>query len=757
MNCALPAGMEPSLENEIVQVQSIGILGYKCNICGIQFQEKEGLIKHKKVHTIKRPFKCATCGKAFGRKDVMRSHETIHTGERAYKCETCGKTFRQYASLHRHRIIHTGDKKHHCDICGKSFAEKKALRIHTLFHTGEKPYRCDICGKGFITSGKVKVHKRIHTGEKPYPCLLCEMAFATKMGLKSHFRTHTNERPYKCDGCGKGFNRKTARDVHMFNHSCSKKGLSAEGYKCDLCGNSFFYKSLLDRHFMTHTGEKPHKCEICGNSFHCKSGLINHTRIHTGEKPYGCTICGKAFAIKFQLKVHIMTHTGEKPFQCDTCGKGFRTKGQVKIHMRKHTGEKPFQCSICDLTFAQQYQVEVHEKVHTISVENMFQRCPICGRTFVTRSRLQDHITAKHTEQIVTHKEMCVGDCSMCNLSFSEMSALRAHEKVHDVDIKEEKKELRDAEKIFTCSLCEKTFTQVMDYIDHIPTHPELADKKLSLEESIATKSLDKDSTKNKTSKLKKVAKREIGRKVYKCNFWHLTFAQMTWVIAHEKTHDADLPDEETFTQVSDYFDHITTFPEVSDEKSSEKNLVTEYNDNDFTQSETSQHSNVDIKNPDEDLMQDEVLQYSNVAIKSDEDETSQHSNVTIGTSKRKVVKRDKRLENKLLKPFKCAKCHMAFHWIDNLTEHVTLQHKGGVAKKDKKPILCIFCGVAFFWKDDLERHLSLKHACEKPDRPNKIEGKEEPANYFVIEPIKDEPYEIVKDEESPLSYELDN
>ena len=42
-----------------------------------------------------RPYHCAYCPKNFQRRDLMRKHERIHTDTRPYACQFCHKAFTQ--------------------------------------------------------------------------------------------------------------------------------------------------------------------------------------------------------------------------------------------------------------------------------------------------------------------------------------------------------------------------------------------------------------------------------------------------------------------------------------------------------------------------------------------------------------------------------------------------------------------------------------------------------------------------------------
>uniref|UniRef100_A0A673B2J7 C2H2-type domain-containing protein n=1 Tax=Sphaeramia orbicularis TaxID=375764 RepID=A0A673B2J7_9TELE len=255
-----------------------------CKECGLTFQHRSSLIKHrnehikekeqqllalkKEVRTTEGNFACAECQKVFYSVDKLRDHTCSNTVDKPYHCPLCRQEFQFKVSITKHMMSHSQESMFKCQECNQMFLNSMSLRYHQRCHSALKPYECPECGmvfkhySGFRFSSYLQQHLIIHTGKKPYKCPDCGKDFAFLQNMKTHQKLH-QEKPFRCTSCRKGYSDETQLQHHMLSHNGDKP------HKCDLCDKSFGLAYLLRDHMNTHTGERPHRCEECHKSFSC--------------------------------------------------------------------------------------------------------------------------------------------------------------------------------------------------------------------------------------------------------------------------------------------------------------------------------------------------------------------------------------------------------------------------------------------------------------------------------------------------------
>ena len=165
----------------------------KCYICDKTFTNVPNLRKHEYYHH-QRPNRedhdhaCKSCGIIFNDKSSLLKHKTIRHTEKPFQCQLCYKSFARKDNLHSHLNSHSNRFK--CMTCSKCFATKQNLLRHDRIHTGEKPFKCSTCLKEFRSHSDHAEHVRIHTGEKPFICMACHERFRIHADLKLHMKIH---------------------------------------------------------------------------------------------------------------------------------------------------------------------------------------------------------------------------------------------------------------------------------------------------------------------------------------------------------------------------------------------------------------------------------------------------------------------------------------------------------------------------------------------------------------------------------------
>ena len=138
-------------------------------------------------------------------------------------------------------------------------------------------------------------------------------------------------------------------------------------FTCHVCGLEFTKKMDLNFHIKkNHENPEGYKCPKCPRKLKSESGLKYHMNIHDGHS-FSCHMCPKVLKSKHGLAYHMNIHNSTQAFLCNDCGKSFVTKQKMQNHVRaKHTLERPYVCDTCGTGFVRSDKLLIHKRrVHT--------------------------------------------------------------------------------------------------------------------------------------------------------------------------------------------------------------------------------------------------------------------------------------------------------------------------------------------------------------------------------------------------------
>ena len=145
---------------------------FKCDLCGIRFDRKGNLVRHKNnVHFKVRKLACLQCEKRFGDKHNLQKHIASVHDKINYPCDICEKEFSIKENLTRHKKnVHEKNFSFICKLCGKGTSHKQSFDKHIKARHPEElvmeeaeyvsanPAECHKCKKRFPDSVQLQRH-----------------------------------------------------------------------------------------------------------------------------------------------------------------------------------------------------------------------------------------------------------------------------------------------------------------------------------------------------------------------------------------------------------------------------------------------------------------------------------------------------------------------------------------------------------------------------------------------------------------------
>ncbi len=334
-----------------------------------------------------------------------------------------------------------------CFHCGQSFMQKSSLNAHVLTHFQEKQFSCVNCKESFDCEANLIDHMKIDCDKTP----VTSTQYGSKLEMLLRGRGITDSRGNTSDFFQYG--KEFSPGSYLSNH---EKNLIADGpFNCPACGRSFKQKSYLDAHIITHSA--PYSCPYCGCSFLRKAGLSVHMKSHFNEARVKSSQYPKktkdfnkgSFDLKSSQYPKKTNDFNKGTFDCSVCGKSFLLRSHLCDHILSHVYEK-FDCTQCGKSFSTKSYLEHHMKIHS---NNRPYESLQCEKPIPPKSFSHIHSKIRNYENPFS--------CSICQESFPRISLLDEHiEKTHNSD-----------EELFACPECDMEFAERSNVIDHMRTH----------------------------------------------------------------------------------------------------------------------------------------------------------------------------------------------------------------------------------------------------------------------------------------------
>ena len=129
-----------------------------------------------------------------------------------------------------------------------------------------------------------------------------------------------------------------------------------------------------------------------------------------------CFVCGYRFSSAEALGEH--NETVHSIFTCLCCFKTFTSRSNLERHSRLHTGHRPYACPVCGKTFSRKDHLSNHATKHAY-------KCGTCTRRCSDQAALSEHYRLEHAGLTLA------AVCAYCNKGFSSVELYEEHVKVH--------------------------------------------------------------------------------------------------------------------------------------------------------------------------------------------------------------------------------------------------------------------------------------------------------------------------------------
>ena len=210
-------------------------------------------------------------------------------------------------------------------------------------------------------------------------------------------------------------------------------------FECKYCEEKYTTFGMLEEHI-----KEVHslfQCEECKYSGPTKELLEKHKiRVHK-KRQYVCRSCDLSFNNVGKINKHMKLNHGKiLDHFCTRCEEVYPTKSQLDKHFHSVHDEKKFQCELCDHISANAQNLKYH--VNTVHLKLKPYFCEKCGKSFVQKRRLEEHILNIH------NPEGKAFQCDLCGNCYASKTSLTIH-----------RRELHN--KVFKCDHCAKFFGHI--------------------------------------------------------------------------------------------------------------------------------------------------------------------------------------------------------------------------------------------------------------------------------------------------------